>query len=274
MDIAAQPPYPQPRPDAPEIAGHRIDWTGRDVLFGIFWFIGIFLVPQILILPLAFAYGPESQPLYAAAFITGAVAEVGFAAVAASFTFRRYGGSWERLGIAWPTGNAVAWAVGAFVAAFVLSLIYGVLIDVLGLDFLKSDCAEQIPKAVRDERWLLALAAIDVIAFAPPCEELFFRGFVFTGLGRRWGLVIGIVGSAALFAGAHLLYKSFVPILAVGIVFAFAYSRSRNLVSTILAHIAFNSISIALIAAGGCDDTSASLPFAHVLGAVTGRVLG
>lgn len=273
--MSAQAAYPPPPPEAPEVAGRRIDWTGRDVLFGLLWFVGLFLGAQIVILPLAVIYGGTSNVFYAAAFISGAAAEVGFALVAAAFTFRRYGGGWARLGFSRITLSTALWAGGAFLAALAFSAAYGLIVDAFGLDFLKSDCAEQIPKEVRDTRWLLALASFDVIAFAPICEELFFRGFVFTGLSRKWGLVAGIVASGVLFASAHLLYKSFVPIAGVGIVLAFSYSRSRNIISAMMAHLAFNSLSIAAIAAGGCDTgPTNALSFARVLSFVAGRVGG
>jgi len=275
MDIAAQPPFPYQPPDAPQIAGRRIDWTGRDVLFGILWFIAIFVGAQVVILPFALVYGDASTQFYGSAFIFGAATEVGFVLVAANFTFRRYGGRWGRLGFGRPTLSTFGWAMGAFMAAFLFSAAYAVAIDRLGLDFLKAKCAEQVPKVVRDHRALLALASVDIIAFAPVCEELFFRGFVFTGLTRRWGLVAGIAASGLLFAGAHLSYKSFIPIAGVGIIFAFTYMRSRNILSTMMAHLAFNSVSIAAIAAGGCDDTGTSaIPLVHALGSVAGRVLG
>src|SRR5260221_7473345 len=98
MDIAAEPPSYAPRPDSPEIASRHIDWSGRDVVFGLLWFVGLFLGAQVLIIPLLVVYGDKSNTFYAAAFISGAAAEVGFALVAANFTFRRYGGGWERLG--------------------------------------------------------------------------------------------------------------------------------------------------------------------------------
>ena len=60
-----------------------------------------------------------------------------------------------------------------------------------------------MPKEVRDTRALLALASLTVIAFAPVCEEIFFRGFLFPGLSKRWGLVAGIVASDTISAPAN-----------------------------------------------------------------------
>jgi membrane protease YdiL (CAAX protease family) len=258
MDIAAGSPSPLPSGKPASSAGH-IDWTPRDVLFGALWFVGIFVFGQVLIVPLALIYGDKSGQLYATAFIAGAAVEVAIAMVAANFTFKRYGGSWERLGFRPPTRQTFLWAAFAVVAAIAVSYAYGLVVEVAHLDFLKSDCAEQIPKGVRENRSLLALASLTVIAFAPICEETFFRGFVFTGLWRGWGVLAGIIASAVLFSGAHLLYKSFVPIMGVGLVFAFTYYKSRNILSSILAHTLFNSLSIAFIAAGSCDSTSNSI---------------
>ena len=148
---------------------------------------------------------------------------------------------------------AIGWAFAAFAGAMILSLTYAGLIEATDADWLRAECAEQIPKEVRDTRMLLAIASVTVIAFAPVCEELFFRGFMFPGLARGWGLVAGIIVSGLLFASAHLLYKSFIPIAGVGMVFAYAYYRSRNIFSTMAAHMAFNSLSIAAIAAGSCN---------------------
>ena len=243
-------------PDEGTRAFGDVPWTARDVLFGAFWFVGIFVGAQVAILPLLIIYGDKSGQFFTSAFVSGAMVEVAIALVAASFTMRRYGGGLARLGIAMPGRSAIFWALVAFAGALIVSLVYGAVIEVFDIGWLKSDCAEQVPKEVRDTRGLLALASLTVIVFAPVCEEIFFRGFLFPGLSKRWGLVAGIVASGIIFSAAHLLYKSFVPIAGVGMVFAYAYYRSRNLVSTMLAHVAFNSVSIAVIAAGSCDSSS------------------
>jgi hypothetical protein len=245
-------PAPHPRDSG---AFANVAWTPRDVLFGVLWFIGIFAAGQVVILPLV-AFGDTSGELYTGAFIAGAAVEVSIAIVAMNFTMRRYGGGWAVLGVRKPDRAAFLWALFAFAGALIVSLIYSALVEVFDLGWLRSNCAEQIPKGVRDTRALLALASFTVIAFAPVCEELFFRGFVFPGISKRWGLVAGIVVSGLVFSSAHLLYKSFVPIAGVGMIFAFSYYRSRNIFTTMMAHVAFNTVSIIAIAAGSCDSTS------------------
>ena len=256
MALTTHASEPQPKAEPPVIGAGRVDWTGRDVVIGILLFIGLFLLGQIVVIPVAIVYGTSSVATYATAYIAGAIVELAIVVVAANLTFRRYGGSWDRLGIKPITVKALLWAGAAFLGALTVSYLYALVVYAFGLDFLKTDCAEQVPKTVRDHRELLALASIVVVAFAPPCEELFFRGFLFPGLARRWGTAAGIVASGLLFSSAHLLPKSFIPIAGVGMVFAFTYWRSGNILSTMLAHLSFNSLSIAFIAGGSCDTSS------------------
>ena len=264
MSLPAQPVTP--RPDRPQdIDGNRIDWTGRDVVTGIAWFIGLFVAGQIVVVIVAVANGSaKSNTTYAAAFIIGAIVEAGIGGVAIAMTAGRYGGGLRRVGVRMPSGKTFAWALAAFAGALVVAYTYGAIVEIFHIDQLKSDCAEQIPAGVRHTRWLLALAAVVVIAFAPVFEEMFFRGFVFPGLARAWGLAAAIAVSGLLFSAAHLDYKSFIPIAGVGMVFAYAYWRSGTIFTTMLAHCAFNSTSIAFIAAGSCDSI-AGRPAALVL---------
>lgn len=223
---------------------------------GILWFIGVFFGAQFASLPFAFAFGEKSGQFYTAAFVFGGAAEAGFAIIAVNYTVRRYGGGWQRLGVRPIDRRALLWAGGAFISALAVSSIYSLIINALDLHFLQSACDEQIPTGIRDNRALLALAAFVVIAFAPLCEELLFRGFVFPGLARAWGVPLGVFASAAIFGSAHLLPSVIMPITAVGMVFAYTYWRSKNIVSVILAHLAFNSLSIAFIAGTTCNPSA------------------
>ena len=105
---------------------------------------------------------------------------------------------------------------------------------------------------------MLALTAAVAVAIAPPCEELFFRGFVFPGIARSWGVPAGIAASGLLFGASHLLgdpylYKSLVALSLVGCVFAFVYYKSGNLLSTMFAHFTFNLIAVIALAASTCS---------------------
>ncbi len=90
---------------------------------------------------------------------------------------------------------------------------------------------------------LLLLVAVVV---APLGEEIFFRGFVFGGLRSRLGFAWASGLSAALFAGIHLMPWSLVPLFAVGLGTAVVYERHRSLAACMMAHAAYNLVSLAL----------------------------
>jgi CAAX protease family protein len=88
----------------------------------------------------------------------------------------------------------------------------------------------------------VALAAFAVIVVAPFAEELFFRGFLYQAL-RRWrGVTQAILLSAAIFAISHGAPLLFVGIFPLGIILAYVFQRRDSLVTTITAHMAYNTI--------------------------------
>ena len=151
--------------------------------------------------------------------------------------------------------------MGTLRVALALGYVYGVIIEVLDIDTLRSQCDDQLPRDVINNVALMTLAGIVAIGFAPICEEIFFRGFLFPGMVRPWGVIAGVLASGLLFSMAHIsgsLHKTIVPIFIIGAVFAAAYYRSGNILTPILAHLVFNSLSFALLAGGGCDPDDAT----------------
>jgi hypothetical protein len=75
---------------------------------------------------------------------------------------------------------------------------------------------------------------------APVAEEVFFRGIIY-GFFRRWGVVVAIVLSTALFVLPHLRGHG-LPItqLVGGLLFAIAYEVEGNLMTPIIIHALAN----------------------------------
>ncbi len=241
----------QTGPGGGPFTGGRVDWTLQDVLFGVLFFLGLFIVaPLPFVLPFL-AFGEDSSQFLGAALITGAGSEAGLIVVAAWFTFRKYGGSWERLGFRRPSWSTLGYAVAAVVAALVLANLYDAIIRVFDIDVLRSERDDQLPNEVLDRNLLLAISGIVVIGFAPVCEETFFRGFILPGMARAWGIGIAISASALTFSAAHVgpnMHKTIVPILIIGAVLGFTYYRSQNLLASIGAHLIFNTLAFILLA--------------------------
>jgi sodium transport system permease protein len=96
------------------------------------------------------------------------------------------------------------------------------------------------------------------------CEELFFRGVVFSGL-QRLGAWPAILISALLFGFAHASIYRMLPTLALGILLAWLAWRSGSIVPSMIVHAMNNGLIVWLArhpSAGrliGMDET-ASLP--------------
>ncbi len=97
----------------------------------------------------------------------------------------------------------------------------------------------------------LALQAQDKVALtiffstasfaAPLFEELIFRGFLLPSLTRYFSVTVSIILSGLLFAVAHLSLAEVLPLVTLGIILGFVYTRSRNLLAPMLLHSLWNS---------------------------------
>ncbi len=76
---------------------------------------------------------------------------------------------------------------------------------------------------------------------APLFEELLFRGFLLPSLTRYLPVWGAITVSSLVFAVAHLSLSEIIPLMALGMVLGFIYTRSRNLLAPILLHSLWNS---------------------------------
>jgi membrane protease YdiL (CAAX protease family) len=96
----------------------------------------------------------------------------------------------------------------------------------------------------------LASFAIDFVTVALTagvCEEIMFRGVVFTALVQRLPLVWAAVLSGLLFAAAHGDPWSLVSLWAVGVGLGYLFYSTRSLWPNMIAHTTFNAFSLVLI---------------------------
>ena len=123
--------------------------------------------------------------------------------------------------------------VGAGLAAGAVGVLY-----LSGLDAL--DLLESAVRANKSYAslglWTLPLALIA----APLFEEFIFRGLIFGGLRRSFGVWPATLASAALFAIVHPAF-SIIPVFALGVCAALAYERSRSLLAPMIVHAVYNA---------------------------------
>jgi uncharacterized protein len=104
------------------------------------------------------------------------------------------------------------------------------------------------------EAWLLSTFGVTL---APLLEELYFRGFLYPVLARRFGVFAGVILTALGFAAIHAsqLMYSWGPVLVifvVGLSLTAVRAYSKSVASTLLMHIGYNAtISVALFVTTG-----------------------
>jgi membrane protease YdiL (CAAX protease family) len=94
-----------------------------------------------------------------------------------------------------------------------------------------------------------------LVGIQPIAEEFFFRGFLFEKIEKSAGGVIAIVATAFLFGLAHMSYGKLFPVvmpILIGIILGYIVYRTKNLYSSIIAHVVFN-VTVLTIAYVGAE---------------------
>jgi uncharacterized protein len=143
-----------------------------------------------------------------------------------------------------PLGRAVAAAVTAYVAFWLFTGLYQVILHPHGKQTVAKDLGAD------NGGVLLVLAAILVIVVAPLAEEFFFRGFFFRALRSRFSLLAAAVIDGLVFGAIHYTGSqtlTVLPVLAVlGFIFCMLYQRTGSIIPGIALHSVNNSISYAV----------------------------
>ncbi|KAI4372615.1 hypothetical protein MLD38_010823 [Melastoma candidum] len=87
----------------------------------------------------------------------------------------------------------------------------------------------------------MALYAIVVTICAPVWEEVVFRGFLLPSLTRYMPVWCAIIVSSVVFALAHFNVQRMLPLIFLGLVMGVLFTRSRNLVPSMLLHSLWNA---------------------------------
>ena len=86
------------------------------------------------------------------------------------------------------------------------------------------------------------------VAVAPAAEELVFRFFIYGVLRRYFGIVVGLLINALLFAAVHQHLPSFAPLFVLGACFTLAYEWSGSILVPMAMHSLFNATSLVALA--------------------------
>ncbi len=144
---------------------------------------------------------------------------------------------WFRFKLA---SNWFLWGFGGYLVALPLVIVVSLINQQLWQGQGGSNPILPLALEGRDSVALLIFFITACVA-APIFEEIIFRGFLLPSLTRYMPVWGAVVASSLLFAIAHLSLSEVLPLATLGMVLGLVYSRSRNLLSSMLLHGLWNA---------------------------------
>jgi len=221
-----------------------VPWSPRTTFW---WLLGGLLlaivIPPLLVAPFDPDLDSDGALLVAQAIFDGLLLFVALG-VASDWKFRPLASPLRLLGLR-PFRPKAIWIMLATL------LVYYIAAGLFASLVLKPD-QEDIggELGVGNPSILIAVLAVVMIAgFAPICEELFFRGFLFAGLRSRWSLWPAALTSGLIFGLVHAPtgITTVVPLAALGIALCWLYDRTGSLWPCVIAHMINNGLALALV---------------------------
>ncbi|NJL85475.1 MAG: CPBP family intramembrane metalloprotease [Leptolyngbyaceae cyanobacterium SM1_1_3] len=216
-------------------------WTAEtiwQVLIVGFFFTGQILLPLLLggLGINALALGSRGRALYAMSYYL-LMAAVGIGVLYASLrTYRPLPDGWFRF--RWD-GNWWKWGLGGYLVALPLMIGVAVVNQRLWQGQGGSNPLLQTVLEESDKVSLLLFFLTASVA-APLFEEVLFRGFLLPSLTRYMPVWGAIALSSFIFAAAHLSLSEVLPLMMLGAILGFVYTRSRSLLAPMLLHSLWN----------------------------------
>jgi uncharacterized protein len=242
------PPEPQPTKPAPK-AGENPVWSGWDVLQIAGLTLATLFLVQLLIVVGArrFAYPHENWVDVAQKPVLALLAQLlTYVAVALYMILlvqgKYHSRFWRAIRWNWPGLAGVSLVgVGVLMLGF----------DLLGrfLPMPTSTPFDQFFARPSDAYLTVAFA----ISLGPLMEELFFRGFLYPVVARRWGVVWGILLTALPFGLIHMsqygyAWGAVLIVFLVGVVLTAVRAKTKSVASSFLAHVGYNGTLMVLAA--------------------------
>ena len=220
-----------------------VRWRTRDVVRGTIALIVI----SVALVPITLAvYLSGREDLGPVVILAAAAAETLIVLVVWWLAIRRYAqGGWAAVGVRSPRSVLAYLLIPVvLIGSLGFTALYELVVTSIGL---KSLVPEELPSEMFGDGLLRVMTVSATALVVPFVEELFFRGFLFTGLAARFGVLTGLTVSAAVFAAAHLDVRTMIPIFVAGFLFGWAYHATKTLWVPIAAHAFQNLAALMLL---------------------------
>jgi len=141
------------------------------------------------------------------------------------------GDPWAGIGYAPIARTPIIIAIATLVA------VYALLLDTITYHF-KPESFGHIFKGAEINAWLGIFSAFMVVILVPTCEELFFRGWLWTGLRKHWGPLATASTTGGMWLILHLAGSFRAPIVLLPL--AATLSLARHFAGSVKASIALH----------------------------------
>jgi uncharacterized protein len=148
--------------------------------------------------------------------------------------------------------NWFLWGIGGFLVATPIVIVVSLLNEQIWQGKGGSNPLLQIVLEGKNPIALLLFFLTAAVA-APLFEEFMFRGFLLPSLTRYVPVWAAIGISSLIFGVAHLSLSEIIPLTTLGIILGVVYTRTRNLLASMLLHSLWNSstlISLFILGSG------------------------
>ena len=104
---------------------------------------------------------------------------------------------------------------------------------------------ENLNHALYKDEFLINLF---VVALMPAiCEEMLFRGFIFTSFKSKKSANMAIIGSAILFGFMHIDFIRIIPTAILGVILAYAVYKTESIFVAMLIHFINNGLAVLMM---------------------------
>ncbi len=158
----------------------------------------------------------------------------------------RYGVSLRALGLKAPAAGRASNSLpaGVVVASVAFTGLYVGLMSQLGWD---SFVPDPLPDEIDlDGTWAILAFGVVAVGLGPLAEEVFFRGFLYSGFKDRLGMWRSAVLSSFLFALMHVDPGVLIPFFFTGMLLALLYERTGSVWSCVVVHATQNALAFAI----------------------------
>ena len=129
-----------------------------------------------------------------------------------------------------------------WITCLIIIGLWGWFLEILKLDFLLPPNTAKEVLSLAFENIFITIILVSIIV--PVCEEVFFRGFLITGLERKFNLKICLLLSSCIFSIFHVHIGSLFPTFILGICLGLLYIKSKSIYPSIFIHSVHNFLAV------------------------------